>query len=210
MSWGSACLRGKWERKENGEGKGGKGEHFPRLVRRENGRGKKMGKENSVGPCPIFPPTFSSQNGGILGQIFSPILYPYLILIALFTQLHSSQNKAPLLSCFLTKTWASLISLFLLHWVSCFVSFLPCLWVDWLLNVMASYLRIWSSWLWVCVWGSVMHREGRVGLFSIVFTSQPRIFTKNFYKAFSNWELLVKISGGFSKKKNQLGTLRIL
>ena len=67
---GPACLGGKWERKENGEGKGGKGEHFPLLGRRENGRGKKMGKENSVGPSPIFPPTFSSQNGGILGQIF--------------------------------------------------------------------------------------------------------------------------------------------
>ena len=69
-------MRGKWERKENGEGKGGKGEHFPLLVRRENGRGKKMGKENSVGPMPIFLSTFSSQNGGILGQIYFPTLCP--------------------------------------------------------------------------------------------------------------------------------------
>ena len=56
---GPAWMGGKWERKENGEGKGGKREHFPLLVRRENGRGKKMGKENSVGPMPYFPPNFS-------------------------------------------------------------------------------------------------------------------------------------------------------
>ena len=85
-------MGGKWERKENGEGKGGKREHFPLLVRRENGRGKKMGKENSVGPCPIFPPTFSSQNGGILGQIFSPILA--LIILASLTK-HFSHAFTP-------------------------------------------------------------------------------------------------------------------
>ena len=56
-------MRGKWERKENGEGKGGKGEHFPLLDRRENGRGKKMGKENSVGPSPIFPQLFPPKMG---------------------------------------------------------------------------------------------------------------------------------------------------
>ena len=56
---GSAWMRGKWEGKENGEGKWGKGEHFPLLGRRENRRGKKMGKENGMGPTPHFPPKFS-------------------------------------------------------------------------------------------------------------------------------------------------------
>ena len=160
---------------------------------------------------PHFPPNFFLPKWGDFGTNFFshslPLSHSHCSLHT--TSFFTEQSSTPLVLS-LTTTRASLISLFLLHWVSCFVSFLPCLWVDWLLNVMASYLRIWSSWLWVCVWGSVMHREGRVGLFSIVFTSQPRIFTKNFYKAFSNWELLVKISGGFSKKKNQLGTLRIL
>ena len=116
-------MGGKWERKENGEGKWGKGEHFPLLIRRENGRGKKMGKKNSVGPMPHFSPNFSSQNGGILGQIFSPTLYPYLILIALFTQFHSSQNKAPLLSCFLSQQH-ELLSFLYSFYIGCLALFL--------------------------------------------------------------------------------------
>ena len=37
-----------------------------------------MGRENGVGPSPIFPPTFSSKNGGILGQIFCSHQLPFL------------------------------------------------------------------------------------------------------------------------------------
>ena len=85
-----AWMGGKWEMKENGEGKEGKGEHFPLLVRRENGRGKKMGKENSVGPMPIFLPTFSSQNGGILGQIYFPTSALALARFSLSQKLSSS------------------------------------------------------------------------------------------------------------------------
>ena len=53
---------------------------------RENGRGKKMGKENSVGPMPIFPPTFSSQNGGFWYKFFIPTCCPY----SFFTNTHAS------------------------------------------------------------------------------------------------------------------------
>ena len=129
---GPAWLRGKWERKENGEGKGDKGDHFPLLGRRENGRGKKMGKENSVGPMPHFPPNFFLQKWGIMGQICYPTLCPYHILIV--PLLHSSPNSilhciSPFLSCFLSihNTRASLISPFLLiilsNQLSCSLSF---------------------------------------------------------------------------------------
>ena len=74
--WGSAWMRGKWARKENVKGKGGKGEHFPLLGRRENGKWKKIGKENSVSPLPHFPLTFPSESGKILRQIFSPTICP--------------------------------------------------------------------------------------------------------------------------------------
>ena len=64
----SAWMEGKWERKENGRGKWGEGEYFPLLGWRENGRGKKMGEEKWVGPCPIFLPKFSLLNGEIMGE----------------------------------------------------------------------------------------------------------------------------------------------
>ena len=74
---GPACLRGKWERKENREGKWGKGKHFPLLVRRENGRGKKMRKENSVGPMPHSPPQlFPPKMGGFWDKFLVPTCCP--------------------------------------------------------------------------------------------------------------------------------------
>ena len=82
-----------------------------------------MGKENSVGPSPIFPPTFSSQIGGILGQIFSPTLYPCHSRSSSPSLSHSSQNILLLLSLHLQQLLISSISgIFLAPILSFFAS----------------------------------------------------------------------------------------
>ena len=119
-------MGGKWERKENGEGKGSKEKHFPLLDRRENGRGKKVRNENSVDPMPHFPPTFPSQSGKILGQF---ILFPLHALarcshVAMLTKssllphltgsidLASTHHEILRSSCLLSSSFAQLVIVF--------------------------------------------------------------------------------------------------
>ena len=102
-----------------GREKGTRETIFPCLVGEKMGEERKWGRKIVWALCPIFPPTFSSQNGGIMGQICYPTLCPYHILIV--PLLHSSPNSIlhcirPFLLCFLSihNTRASLISPFLL------------------------------------------------------------------------------------------------
>ena len=140
---------GKWG------GKRGKGKHFPLLGRRENGRGKKMGEENSVGPSPIFPPTFSSQNGGILGQIFCSHSLPFIARLFLSFLSPFSQNLLLLLLySFLSQcptphiSESSFLPLLLSSTVRSFFtisSFLPCLLAIFLLPLNSSMCFFSSS-----------------------------------------------------------------
>ena len=69
----ATCLRGKWERKENGEGKGARENIFPCLLGEKMGEERKWGRNIVWVSCPISLPTFPPKMGGLWDKFVFPL-----------------------------------------------------------------------------------------------------------------------------------------
>ena len=139
-----------------GREKGARENIFPCLLGEKMGEERKWGGKIVWAPCPIFPPTFSSQNGGILGQIFCSHSLPFIARLFLSFLSPYSQNLLLLLLLysFLSQcptphiSESSFLPLLLSSTVRSFFtisSFLPCLLAIFLLPLNSSMCFFSSS-----------------------------------------------------------------